>query len=304
MRGIELLDHFFSSRLHELAGVPGCPDMTASILEHYDARRNDCRTTDEWITAALIAPDRDEEGYWDVIGALHWRGSEELLNRAARLCQSYCPVERRVGADILAQLRVMERSFPKQCVDILLAMLRNEERPEVLDSILMALGHHCEPDAIRFVSPFRHHPHPGVRYAVVHALSGFDDPLALVALVELTHDEDSHVRDWATFGLGQQVDVDTPFLRDALFERLSDPDDDTRAEALIGLARRGDRRVVPALRNELRSEYVGTLAVESAALIADSQLYPALVELQAWWDVDPDLLQDAVFRSTPQPDGA
>jgi HEAT repeat protein len=276
--------------------------MTASILEHDDLRRNDPRTVDELIAAALVAPDPENDDYWDVIGALHWRGTEEALNRAAHLCRSFCAVERRVGADILGQLGVVERSFPMQCVRILLDMLRSEKNPEVLDAILTALGHHREPAAIRPVSQFRHHADRRVRHAVVHALSGYDDPLALKSLVDLTHDEEPTVRDWATFGLGQQVDVDTPLLRSALVERLSDPDDDTRAEALIGLARRGDRRVIPALRNELQSECVGNLAVESAALIADSQLYPALIALQDWWDVDPDLLKDAISRCATQPD--
>jgi HEAT repeat protein len=154
------------------------------------------------------------------------------------------------------------------------------------------------------VSQFRHHAHPDVRYAVVHALSGYDDLLALNSLIELTHDENCDVRDWATFGLAQQVDVDTPVLRDALVERLSDADDDTRAEALFGLARRGDQRVIPALRNEFQTGCVGTLAVESAALIADSQLFPALIALQDSWDVAPDLLKGAISRCTPRPDFA
>jgi HEAT repeat protein len=88
---------------------------------------------------------------------------------------------------------------------------------------------------------------------------GHDEPLAIQSLIELTKDEDARVRDWATFALGQQVDADTPSLRDALIERLTDSDDDARGEALIGLARRGDRRLIPALIDELESESVGTL---------------------------------------------
>ena len=37
-------------------------------------------------------------------------------------------------------------------------------------------------------------------------------------------------------------------------ERLADPDDDTRRQALVGLAQRRDRKVLPALLPSLKSE--------------------------------------------------
>jgi HEAT repeat protein len=274
--------------------------MTASNGEYVHPARNDPRTVDELIAAALMAPDHEDDGFWDVIAALHWRGSKEVLIRGGQLCRSFCAVERRIGAAILGQLGVMERTFPKECVAVLLEMLRSEKNPEVLGSVLFALGHHRDPGIIRPVSRFRHHPDCSVRYAAAHALTRYDDPLALNSLVELTRDEDDLVRDWATFGLARQVEADTPLLRDALVERLTDPDDDTRAEALIGLALRGDRRLIPALQNELQSENVDSLAVESAAEIADAELYPALVALQNRWDVNPELLQEAIANCAPR----
>src|SRR4029077_14951716 len=106
-----------------------------------------------------------------------------------------------------------------------------------------------------------------VRYGVVFALMGHEDRQALETLAELTRDPEAHVRDWATFALGSQAEADTPELREALVSRLADEDDDTRGEALVGLARRGDWRVLTALRRELESGSVGSLAVEAAALI-------------------------------------
>jgi HEAT repeat protein len=187
-----------------------------------------------------------------------------------------------------------------QCVSIFLKMLRHEADPEVLHSILIALGHLGEPESIKPASCFRWHHSPDVRYGVVQALTGHEDPLAIQSLIELSKDDDARVRDWATFGLGQQVDSDTPSLREALIERLTDSDEDARGEALIGLARRGDRRLIPALIDELESESVGMLAVESAELIADPQLYSSLVALRDWWDVNADLLEAAILACSPQ----
>jgi hypothetical protein len=56
-----------------------------------------------------------------------------------------------------------------------------------------------------------------------------------------------------------------------------------------------------ALREELASGSVGTLAVEAAALIGDPQLHPLLVALRGWWEVDEGLLGEAVRACSPRP---
>ena len=70
--------------------------------------------------------------------ALQWRGSHEVLDRAAQLCRSFCVMERRTGADILGQLGVPDRTFPERCLQILLGMLECEQDHGVLQSIVVA----------------------------------------------------------------------------------------------------------------------------------------------------------------------
>lgn len=122
----------------------------------------------------------------------------------------------------------------------------------------------------------------------------------MAALIELSADDNDHVRDWATFGIGQMLDVDSVAVRDALMRRLDDRHDDTRFEGLVGLARRRDRRAVPVTLAALQAETVFTLAVEAAAYLADDRLLPALEALRAWWDVDLGLLESAITSCDPQ----
>ena len=96
--------------------------------------------------------------------------------------------------------------------------------------------------------------------------------------------------------------MDTPALRDALAGRLADEDDDARCEAMVGLARRGDPRVIPPLLKALASESVWALEVEAASLIGDPRLYPELVALRGWWDVDEELLEGAILACSPRPE--
>ncbi|MBE0447984.1 MAG: hypothetical protein IBX64_07800 [Actinobacteria bacterium] len=50
------------------------------------------------------------------IAALHWRGTKEVLDAATSLCHSKNPHERSIGADILGQLGVPERTFPNEAL--------------------------------------------------------------------------------------------------------------------------------------------------------------------------------------------
>lgn len=230
----------------------------------FDPER-DPRTVDELFFAALT--EADEDVAWQPVAALHFRGSREVLDRARSLCLSGCAFERRIGADILGQLGVPDRTFPDDCREILLKMLAFESNHDVLHSALIALSHNDFSDVVPYIVPWTRHADSRVRYGAAFALAGHEDEAAVNCLIRLSSDVDSDVRDWATFGLGTQCDIDTPQIRDALAARLDDSDDDTRAEAIMGLARRGDQRVASAIQRELASDSVGSLIFDAAELL-------------------------------------
>jgi HEAT repeat protein len=271
-------------------------DLDGTNLE--GRMRSDPRTNDELISAALLHA-RDDDPYWDTVFILRRRDTTEA-RRYQQLCRSDVSAERRLGADIIGQLGVPERIFPGECLSILLAMLKAEEDTAVLPAILIALGHLHRIETIESVLPFSKHPDPAVRHGVVSALTGYEEQRAIDELISLSHDGDAHVRDWATFGLGTISDLDTPAIRNALAERLTDADYDTRCEAIVGLAKRKDARVVPVIVKELTSNDVGNAAVEATTLMPLPEFYPGLVALKEWWDVDVTLLDEAITACCPK----
>jgi len=249
----------------------------------------------ELVHAALTEP---EEVAWNAVCQLHRRGTRDVFEAAHRLCRSTCAHERRIGADILGQLGVDQRSFPRETINMLVHMLACEPDKDVMQSILVALSHHDAPGCISVVVPFADHADPWVRHSVVLALMGYEDARAIERLVYLTHDSDAAVRDWATFALGTQLDTDTPAIRAALLDRLHDTDSDTRYEALLGLARRGEKLVNTVIQRELSANEVNPLAVEAAEMLRSPELQPALVSLRGHASIEPDQLERAIAACT------
>lgn len=261
-------------------------------MNSYEDPRLDPRTVEELINAALS--EVDEHVADAAIAALCWKGTRDVLHHAKALSESSCARSRRLGALMLGQLGVPDRTYPAECKSILRRMLQTEGTLEVLQSVLVAISHQNDAEAIPLVIRYSSNPDVEVRLAVVHALSGHEDVRAIETLIALSRDPEPQVRDWATFGLGTQLDLNTPEIRGALVARLEDPDDDARAEALMGLASRKDSRVTAALGKELTSNNVGTLVVEAAETLAARELYGPLIALREWWDVDVKLLERAI----------
>jgi HEAT repeat protein len=200
---------------------------------------------------------------------------DQAFEIAARLATSNLAQERRAGADILAQLGWQEKTYLSESIEILLRLLDDPE-VAVIEAAAIACGHRKSPLSVARLAELAIHPSAAVRYGVSYGLAGQDEPHAIAALLLLSKDEDRDVRDWATFALGSQTDLDTPDLREALRARLADNDPEIRGEALVGLGRRHDERLKYAILEELSGEFQGDWAFEAAEAIADPDFIPAL----------------------------
>jgi HEAT repeat protein len=242
-----------------------------------DPRASDTRSTSE-IIAAYINSQPDEDAT-NSLATVHYRGGPEEFRAGMELLTSSDAGERAAGADVLAQLGWQDRTFLEESVDALLRALRDPE-DSVVQSVIFALGHRASPRAIDGLLAFVDHPSADFRYAAVHGLMPHDTPVVVEALARLSRDADRDVRDWATFALGSQFESDSPTLRSALRERLNDTDPEVRGEALVGLARRGDTSIAPAVQRELEGEFHGDWAVQAAGLLGDPRFLPALRQLK------------------------
>lgn len=243
--------------------------------------RYDHLPTGELLRRALAesADGGDPDTRWSFVSSLHFRPEPAVFAQASAWCRAAEPAERTLGADILGQLGCKTRPRPllAESTPILVALLRDPS-DQVVASALIALGHLDAGEPAEIVR-LATHPSPDVRHAVAFALGGREDSVSVAALVALSGDEAADVRDWATFAIGTLSEADTPAIRNALLERLTDEDRDVRGEAMRGLASRGDARATPAIVRELQAEDVGSLAIEAADHLASPEFLPHLERL-------------------------
>jgi HEAT repeat protein len=227
--------------------------------------------------AQTLTGDCDDESAWEAVRTLRRMGTREVFEQAAEWCGSESPLKRARGADVLAQLgRTVDHpsnNFSEESFSIISALPQREKDPWPLSSAVHALGGIGNALAVPLVIEHRLHPDADVRFAVACVLGTFaTDPRSVDELLGLMRDADEDVRDWATFGLGVLGDLDSPEIRDALWERVSDPNRDVREESLVGLSKRKDQRAVPALIDELNQPEISSRVIEAAdAFLVDKE---------------------------------
>lgn len=234
--------------------------------------------TDEKLFFRLVN-NKSDKTYWDNIRELRSRPNTNVFKTCIKLTKSSNPKERIIGLDTLAQLGLPPRPFYKESKKIFFDILRKEKNPKVLCSSLYAIGHNngkLEPDEIEALVSFKQNADEGVREGLVHALLSVDNKLAVNTLIDLTTDKISSIRDWATFGIGTQIERDNKSIREALWARIKDKHQDTKLEAVVGLAKRKDQRVKEIIKAELFNGEHGTLLFDAIDELKDKDFLPLL----------------------------
>jgi len=256
---------------------------------------------EDLLRGAAAIQDRESDERWAIIRVLHNRTDPRTLDAARVLARSRDLQEQLLGLDILAQFGYSAgRPFLDETLPIVVDAC-DDEWWEVLDSAVTALGHLADIRGLPAVLRHAAHPSEEVRHAVAVALphvAGIPaDDRAVAALIRLSADPDVEVRDWATFGLGSQLETDTEAIRDALAARLDDAEGDTAGEALLGLALRKDPRARTPLLAWL-DDQPGNLIVEAAAAFGSPEALPALLHLkeEGWQtgETRPAVLDEAI----------
>ena len=235
--------------------------------------------TSEKIFTRLLN-NKTQKTFWENIRELRKRPNKEVYNKAFKLANSKIEKEKIIGIYVLAQLGFNPRFQQEKTVDLYFNLLENEKSSKVISVILSSISHNNEnlnEKQISKLIEFKTHKFINVRFQLTLALSCLENENAIKTLIELSNDRDSDTRNWATFGIGTQVENDTEEIRIALWNRVTDKDKITRLEAISGLAKRKDRKIKSILKTELKNiDEDGSLILESIELFNDKDFVQLL----------------------------
>lgn len=238
-------------------------------------------------TRAISDPDSPDR--LALLREMRCRDDSETHRLVAERIQSDDPLDQVLALEVLGQFGFRRgRPWVEESLPVVISATDTSD-PRVLCAAINALGLLADARALEVVLGFQDHEDAEVRREVALALPNVGgvplSPAAVDGLLVLMEDPADKVRDWATFGLGVLSDADDATIRRALTERLDDPGGNTAGEALVGLARRGDRSILPRMFRLLEMPDAGNLVVEAAGELGDPELLPALERLKSLgWD--------------------
>jgi len=236
----------------------------------------------EWTDDKLffrLLNNKSDKTYWDNISELRSRPNKSVFEKCNDLVNSDIAKNRMIGIDILAQLGISPRPFYKETIDLYLDIVKKERDNKILKSLLYAIGHNNDnlnQEQIENLIAFKTFESNAVRQGLVSSLLGLENNQAIDTLIDLSNDKVASIRNWATFGIGSQIETDNDKIRKALWSRTSDKNQDTKLEAIVGLANRNDIKVKEIIKQELINGEYGTLLFEAIELLDCVELIPLL----------------------------
>ncbi len=233
--------------------------------------------SDEKLISRLINYKTDKFR-WGTIRILRSRPSQNLFEKCVELINSNDQKKKIIGIDILAQLGKDKRPFRKKTLKIYFELLNSETNVNVLFSILSGISFNekeLNKKQINQICSFQNSNSDLIKQGIVNALGFIEDEKAIDVLIKFSKDKANHIRSWATFYIGQ-VDFDNESIREALWNRINDKHQETRMEAIIGLAKRKDNRVLEIINQELTKDDFGSMLFEAILETENKDFIPIL----------------------------
>ncbi len=226
-----------------------------------------------------LVNNKSQNTYWKNISELRTRATEDVYDQAYKLANSEIDKKKIIGIDVLAQLGFDPRIRQKETVDLYFELLENRQNDDVLFAIFFGISHNNEnltKNQVLKLIEFKNSENNDVRYSLVSALSGIEHPKAIETLIELSEDRYSSIRNWATFGIGTLSEENNDRIINALWKRTKDKHQETKLEAIIGLANRKEVAVKEQIISELKDGKYTTLLFDAIVELNDKEFIPYL----------------------------
>jgi hypothetical protein len=209
---------------------------------------------------------KTETNYWNQITPLRQFVNKEMISECFQLIDSDDVKYKQIGIDILCQLGQNRKVFVKELLEKIFTIFEASLDEKLICTGLFAIGHnnkYLKVNQIKILEKFQTSKSKNIRYALTFSLLGIENHKAVETLIKLAKDRSSQVKDWATFGLGTQIKTDNEKIRNILYKNCFSKDNQTKQEAIKGLANRKDERVKEIILQELKNGNSGSLLFDT-----------------------------------------
>lgn len=243
---------------------------------------------------------KTNNNYWNQISKLRGCIDQEMVSNCFKLIDSKDLKYQQIGIDVLSQLGSNRKAFIRKMIDKIFEILEITDNEKLITTGLFALGHNNKYLKIHHLKSLKKFPNSqsaDIRYALTFSLLGIEQKTAIDMLLELAKDKSVRIRDWATFGLGTQIETDNEEIRNILYKNALSTNDQIRQEAIKGLANRNDEKINKLIITELQKENFGSLFFDTLLNIKNGEQYLSLI-IQIYEkykdnrDINPDWLAD------------
>ncbi|CAD0328555.1 Protein YibA [Xanthomonas hortorum pv. pelargonii] len=210
---------------------------------------------------------------------LHSSGEKSTLQIALKLANSPSSDQREVAAFVMGQLPGLDLYSRNIVINILSDMLEGDSQGLVRSSAASALGHLNAVEKLQALSAGALDQEKDVRASVAFAAGQIDTPETAKLLIDLSHDQDREVAEWAALGLANGSNVSNNLIRKRLAELTEHSSREVRETAITALAKLGDTSVVPALLSALEDNDVSLSVVDAAGQLGDRRALPLLIDM-------------------------
>lgn len=227
-----------------------------------------------------LLKNKTEHKYWEKIMLLRKHANDDVFEFCLKLLQSDEKRAKLIAFEVLAQLGIVERPYLEKSLPLFFNVLEKENDSKILSAALIAISANnnalTERDVKKIVH-FKNHTNSDIRYSLTFALLHLTYKVAIETLIYLSKDTASKVRDWATYSLGQS-DKNSPEIENALWLRVKDKHNDTRMEAIAGLAKRKSNGIMALINSELEKDN-GSLLFEAIEVLGEKVFLPKLKQI-------------------------
>lgn len=182
--------------------------------------------------------------YWNHISKLRTYVNDEMISECFEMIDSDDAKFKQIGIDILCQSGNKRGNFVESLFDKIFEILRTTSDENLICTCLFAIGHnnqHLKTKHFKTLEKFQHSESKEIRYALTFSLLGVENYKAVKMMIKLAQDRSLRVKDWATFGLGTQIEYDDEEIRRVLYKNCFSKDHQIRHEAIKGLAKRENK---------------------------------------------------------------